>query len=340
MDEKRTSKLNFQNETIQTTIVDEFALPSEKQLNYDVKMKNPKIASRCRQTNKCYNLLLELDEFRKYTLTNHVPISTVEKAIDLFDLEYFSRHSYVFKQGEPSNKFYILLNGTISVRERKRQQIEEKIIKNNVERLNAKGKRPSFRNMTKRVADSYGSALKGSKFGVFKFSLLKKNNNLAEIEANNEVEKFVLSTGMCFGDWGILSGATRSASCWCNDDTYLLSLNKEKFLNTFGKYVNKTYADKINFLMNTLNGFSSLGRSRFDAYYRRMKFNYYKMNEVVFSRGNSDNCIYIIYEGRFELRSVNRGRERKLIEIERGDVGGFELIIGASKYEFTLVVFK
>ena len=147
-----------------------------------------------------------------------------------------------------------------------------------------------------------------------------------------------LEPGFCFGDWGLLNDAPRTASIFTLLNCYCITLSKEKFLNTFGKGVNKTNADKVNFINSTMPGMREFGRLRFDEYYKKMLISHFEMNDTVFKRNQEANFVFLIFEGRFEMLAKFNGRERKLIELEKGDIAGFELINGAKIYEFTVIV--
>ena len=85
-------------------------------------------------------------------------------------------------------------------------------------------------------------------------------------------------------------------------------------------------------------GMREFGRLRFDEYYKKMLISHFEMNDTVFKRNQEANFVFLIFEGRFEMLAKFNGRERKLIELEKGDIAGFELINGAKIYEFTVIV--
>ncbi len=49
-----------------------------------------------------------------------------------------------------------------------------------------------------------------------------------------EEERIVLESGMCFGERGLIYDLERNASAYCIEDTDLLVLNKDIFLYAFG----------------------------------------------------------------------------------------------------------
>ena len=104
----------------------------------------------------CLDLLLQLNDFRKYVTHNKITKEMMLKAVEMFEVEYFGKNSYIVKQGEPAKKFYVLLSGKVSLRKRKKKQREEKFISDNVKHLSAVGSRISFNSMARRVSESYG----------------------------------------------------------------------------------------------------------------------------------------------------------------------------------------
>ena len=67
-------------------------------------------------------------------------------------VEEFKALTYIFKQGETSRKFYIILKGSVSIRHNKKAESSKKLFKEN----RADDRKPTFKNFLKRTENKSG----------------------------------------------------------------------------------------------------------------------------------------------------------------------------------------
>lgn len=72
---------------------------------------------------------------------------------------------------------------------------------------------------------------------------------------NAEIEKLVLQEGKCFGEWGIIYNEKRSASAYTLEETYLMILPKQIFIDCFSSSVLKAENERRKFLKQKIPSF-------------------------------------------------------------------------------------
>lgn len=78
-----------------------------------------------------------------------------------------------------------------------------------------------MKNQSKKTIDTLGN--------LFKTQTCKP----PEPDLTEEEEKFVISAGQCFGEWGLLNKSERSSSALCLEDCDLFVLNAQSFELSF-----------------------------------------------------------------------------------------------------------
>ena len=71
-------------------------------------------------------------------------------------------------------------------------------------------------------------------------------------ECDLDEEKVKLYEGMCFGEWGIVYKAARTASAYTLEDTHIIYIDKDFFKICFYKNIHRSLNDKRNFLLKIL----------------------------------------------------------------------------------------
>ena len=172
-----------------------------------------------------------------------------------------------------------------------------------------------------------------------KFSLTKSNVQIAEIEKMNETEKFQITNGHCFGDWGLLANQPRSASGLAIEDTFVISFDKEKYLATFGKSVAKANGLKVDFMRSSVKMFKDLSAEKFREHFKKIYTHFYNRNDCVYQEKAFGNKVFLIYQGSFDLMKTNRnGLKSRVLTLEKGEMAGIELLTGNLEYKFSLYV--
>ena len=69
---------------------------------------------------------------------------------------------------------------------------------------------------------------------------------------NKEDEILQLSSGACFGEWGLIYNKPRTATAYSLENTYLITIEKEFFKSIFQKNIVKAINKKKNFLLKKL----------------------------------------------------------------------------------------
>ena len=77
-----------------------------------------------------------------------------------------------------------------------------------------------------------------------------KGKVLNEFIKKFELEKFSLSDGMCFGEWGLIYDIRRTTSIYAVEDTDLFYLEKEPFNRILCQKFLKSDNDKVKFIIN------------------------------------------------------------------------------------------
>lgn len=85
----------------------------------------------------------------------------------------------------------------------------------------------------------------------------------------SEIEQYILDSGKCFGDWGIVYNQTRNSSAVAAEETHCLTLSKDMFEEYFGKFIIKAENERKKFFKEKLDIFKN--NSKFDDYYKRVK---------------------------------------------------------------------
>ena len=165
--------------------------------------------------------------FCKYCIIHNIDEDSIINAAVNMNYTFVKQDDYVFRQMDDSDKFYGVISGKISIQTETYQYVDE--VKDGVK----PGK-------SKRVTVN-----------------LRIPRNTAETCKLAENMILVLGEGSCFGEWGLVNEAKRSASAKALEDTYLFYLEKKDFKLTLYQCYAKLITDRKSFIRNTLVPFKN-----------------------------------------------------------------------------------
>lgn len=168
---------------------------------------------------------------------------------------------------------------------------------------------------------------------------------------DQEVERFHLIPGMCFGEWALLYNVLRTASAYTLEETELFSLDKENFDLYFSKFMIKAENDRKFFMFNKIPLFKKLQKYRFDEYYKKMIPLFFKKNDVIYKESDFNNSFYLIYQGecllKKNLNNVNNNlsvyednnllNSKTILKLDKGDMAGLEISNNITYFQNSLV---
>ena len=142
---------------------------------------------------------MKLPVFKQFAVFNNLDSSSLRQLCMNSKLEFVPRGQSVFYQGDPSDSFYVLIKGEISM-----------------------------------IKKLYEENIKTRK------TILDKNRSIISqlLEDDKIKEIFRASDGKCFGEWGVLHGSPRSATCIALNDCYFMTISKEEFELSIGYFSN------------------------------------------------------------------------------------------------------
>jgi CRP-like cAMP-binding protein len=308
-----------------------------------------------------------LKGFNKFYKFNCLKDEILRSLIPFIRHVHFPKGSIIFKEGDYSTKFYILIRGRISMRVKKGVKVSD--VKNtNISVTNSN------------QVQSSSPELKKSSTGIFKKLLTKKDkqntitsnlsprstatldhkivvdlNNLVSLEEETELLQF--TEGDCFGEWAIIYNMPRSATAYVIEDSDLLYMEKPSFTEFLAKSVMKSDMERKNFIKSSIMTFNNI--EKFESYYKfivpmvslAFKYKFVEKNTVIYQEGSKGNFFYVVYIGEFDLEKefvkskqienevppYLKENNRIILKLERGAFAGLEIIYSEQKlYNFTL----
>jgi hypothetical protein len=179
-------------------------------------------------------------------------------------------------------------------------------------------------------------------------SYLLNNIEKSRLQMEEE-ERTQLSEGMCFGEWGIIYNIPRTASAYTLEPTDLFCIEKESFDKSFSRCLIRAEAERKKFILQKLPSFKILPALKFDEFYRKVVAIFCKSREIIYDENTKTSVIYLLYQGSCKLQKnflINKKEDQTIndmklvtvLNLDKGDICGLEVLKGAPKYNFTLVV--
>jgi len=156
---------------------------------------------------------------------------------------------------------------------------------------------------------------------------------LNELIKKFELEKFSLSDGMCFGEWGLIYDIRRTTSIYAVEDTDLFYLEKEPFNRILCQKFLKSDNDKVKFIIN-----------RFPIFRKEIKIRhiltkvvplFFDKNTIVYTPYDKAENLYLLYQGECALCNLEKHSNKEdfimnitklktLSQLTSGAMTGFE----------------
>ena len=172
------------------------------------------------------------------------------------------------------------------------------------------------------------------------------NDELSQFILDFEIERALLSEGMCFGEWGILYNIPRTTSIYCNTDTNLFYLNKKYFDRILAKKFTESDMKKIKFILSTI---PSLKKDyKMGKMLTKILPLFCERGDIIYTPFDKAETMYIVYKGECafyklktnikEKEDINIEKMQMINRLYKGGIGGLEACIKGMKYKFCLVV--
>ena len=159
------------------------------------------------------------------------------------------------------------------------------------------------------------------------------NDKLYDFIKNFEIEKFALSDGMCFGEWGLIYDIRRTTSIYALEDTDLFYLEKEPFNKILIQKFLKSDNDKVNFIMNRITLFKKEIKMRHIL--TKVIPLFFDKNSIVYTPYDKPEDLYLLYQGECAIVNLekhtckedfymNISKLKLLTILTQGGIAGFE----------------
>jgi CRP-like cAMP-binding protein len=160
-----------------------------------------------------------------------------------------------------------------------------------------------------------------------------EKETLNEFIKKFELEKFSLSDGMCFGEWGLIYDIRRTTSIYAVEDTDLFYLEKDPFHRILFQKFLKSDNDKVKFIIN-----------RFPIFKKEIKIRhiltkvvplFFDKNTIVYTPYDKAENLYLLYQGECALCDLEKHSNKEdflmnitklktLSQLTKGAMVGFE----------------
>ena len=236
-------------------------------------------------------------------------------------------------------KKYLILDEDVSLEEEKilkteeelDEAIEEKILKekkieleNNIKRQKSNLKKPK-KEKKKKIIKSLvpNQTPKEDIMGEILYDFIKEF----------EYENFIITNGMCFGEWGLVYSIPRTTSIYCIEDCNLFYLEKEYFNRILSSKFAQSDSLKINFLIKTFPILKS--DIRIGHILTKIVPLFFENENIVYTPFDKAENLFVVYQGECALISLDKANNKEDYLIKRnkykiisrltvGGIAGFE----------------
>ena len=147
-----------------------------------------------------------------------------------------------------------------------------------------------------------------------------------------EYDNFIISNGMCFGEWGLVYSIPRTTSIYCIEDCDLFYLEKEYFNRILSLKFAKSDSNKINFLLRTFPFFRTVKIGHILTKIVPLFFEYETLVYTPFDKAEN---LYVVYQGECTLVTLDnatckedylmkKSRFKIISRLNEGGIAGFE----------------
>ena len=169
-----------------------------------------------------------------------------------------------------------------------------------------------------------------------------------------EYDNFIISNGMCFGEWGLVYSIPRTTSIYCIEDCNLFYLEKPYFNRILSSKFEQSDKNKIDFLLKTFPILKDNPENnvRIGHLLTKIVPMFFENEAIVYTPFDKALNVYAIYQGECTLVSLKnpknkedylmRKRDLKVISIlTEGAITGFESCFDyESNYNNGLIISK
>ena len=169
-----------------------------------------------------------------------------------------------------------------------------------------------------------------------------------------EYENFIITNGMCFGEWGLVYSIPRTTSIYCIEDCNLFYLEKPYFNRILSSKFEQSDKNKIDFLLKTFPILKDNpdNNIRIGHLLTKIVPMFFENEAIVYTPFDKALNIFAIYQGECTLVSLKnpkskedylmRKRDLKVISIlTEGAITGFESCFDyESNYNNALIISK
>ena len=309
-----------------------------------------------RNTELIFISLLKFSGFIKYIKFQGLSHEDIRRTACLVKHAFYPKGSYLFRKHDKADRLYGVIKGKISLRENKFIDLTRKIALENINNLYSNISEEDKANFdelkVKNEIDLEEKTISLTNFMSYDEDLsTKKSKPLSQEQlfADDNLEKEILtvSSGMCFGDWGLLYNIPRTASAYCLEDTHVFYLEKEYFDQILGIKFFKSDMAKINFILNKLPILKT--DYKFRHLLTKITPIFYEKDQIVYTPFDKANTLYLIYQGECGIAYLPNAQSREDIELKKnklkflssisvGGISGLECCNINANYDNTLIV--
>ena len=159
---------------------------------------------------------------------------------------------------------------------------------------------------------------------------IKLDNFIKEFEYEN----FIITNGMCFGEWGLVYSIPRTTSIYCLEDCHLFYLDKEPFNRILAQKFLKSDINKLHFLLKTFPLFKNDLKD--GKLLRKVTPLFFENETIVYTPFDKADYLYVVYQGECALVNLNKFNYTKedffthknnlkvISKLTQGGIAGYE----------------
>eukprot|EP00347_Sterkiella_histriomuscorum_P003283 403364882 len=206
--------------------------------------------------------------------------------------EHYNPHRVIFNYGDYGEKFYIILEGQVSVLlPRKRERTSQN--ENDSHEANQNFDQPQLPNSPLRSP---------AKTNVIDRLRNATSRLIQDVKQSNSffVEVGQIKSGQGFGELALISNKLRSATIKASLDTHLLVLQRKDFEKVLQRQEEANIQKTVDFLKNMpqFKNWTKNSLSKLSYFFQKKQ---YSRSHTVYKEGETCANVYIVFEGEFEI---------------------------------------
>ena len=202
----------------------------------------------------------------------------------MMTLEIFKKDQNIITYGEIGEKFYIILQGKVSILLPVKVKKPSKVLKmQNFKRLGTFIEAPNEKS-----------------FAIMRKSTISEFNFDDNSETQEMIEAKVLSAGESFGELALLNNSPRSATVKCLEQCYLAVIVQRDYKKILRSDAEKTVKERVEILKH-LPIFNEVSETSLKCLGYLLTEASYKKGQVVYLENSNIDNIYFVKSGEFKL---------------------------------------